>query len=387
MNNKLKHRFLTFQIQLKFVFNIATFLIIINNLDLNLYSQSNKIPLAAYEVSGEWKIVNENNETIFTRNDITEVFGFGEGILIAKVKSTNEGITKEKWTAIDINGKDIFNVDYDEMGVFHDGYAIVTNYLNKETGDKIFGFVDKKGKLIVPLEYMDAIPFSEGYAYVMKEGKRGYLSTKLDKSGTLEMSISLNGKVGYNFSEGLASISNEEYIVGFIDKNGKVVIDYRFDEPAEFSEGKAKITLGGKFGFIDTLGNIIINVAYDEAKPFKNSRTFLAQNTAGIPKWALADEFGNKLTEYVFDSCEMFSQNYGLVKFEGSLGFINKNGEFAFPDFYNYVLPFNDLGLAFVSNEEYGNIGFIDTKGNYKFKLPKFNKGMDLVQNRKIEVK
>ena len=357
------------------------------NLNFKLYSQNTKSPLAAYEIAEEWKIINENNEVIFSRNDITEVFGFGEGILIAKVKENVDGINKEKWTAIDLNGKDLFKVDYDEMGVFHDGFAIVTNYINKETGDKIFGFVDKKGKLVVPMEYMDAIPFSEGYAYVMKDGKRGYLSTKMDNSGSLEMAITLNGKVGYNFSEGLASISNEEYIVGFIDKKGKVVIDYRFDEPAEFSEGKAKITLGGKFGFIDTSGNIIINVAYDEAKPYKNNRTFLAQNTAGVPKWALADEFGNRLTEYVFDSCEMFSQNYGLVRFEGSLGFVNNNGEFAFPDFYNYLLPFNDLGLAFVSNEEYGNIGFIDTKGAYKVKLPRFNKGMDLVQNRKIEVK
>lgn len=373
-------KYYTFKSQLLLI--ITVFLILILN-NITSKSQINITPLAAYEVVGEWKIINDKGEVIFTRNDITEVFGFGEGILIAKVKNNN----KEKWTAININGKDIFSVDYDEIGVFHDGYAIVANYINKESGDKIFGFIDKSGKLVVPMEYSDAIPFSEGLAYVMKDGKRGFLSTKIDNSGTLEMSISLNNKVGYNFSEGLAAISNEEYIVGFIDKKGKVVIDYRFDEPAEFSEGKAKITLGGKFGFIDTLGNILINVAYDEAKPFKNSRTFLAQNTAGIPKWALADESGNKLTEYVFDSCEMFSQNFGMVRFEGSFGFVNKNGEFAFPDFYNFVLPFNDLGLAFVSNEEYGNIGFIDTKGEYKVKLPKFNKGMDLVQNRKIEVR
>ena len=75
------------------------------------------------------------------------------------------------------------------MGVFHDGYAIVANYTNKENGDKVFGFVDKKGKLVLPIEYMDAIPFSEGFAYVMKEGKRGYISNKLDNSGNLIMSI------------------------------------------------------------------------------------------------------------------------------------------------------------------------------------------------------
>jgi hypothetical protein len=233
------------------------------------------------------------------------------------------------------------------------------------------------------------LPFSENLAYVMKEGKRGYLSNKLDNTGTLEIAITLMGdKVGYNFSEGYAAVSNNEYAVGYIDTTGKVVIDYRFDEPAEFSEQKAKVTLIGKFGFIDKWGQIIINLAYDDVKPFKNRRSFFAQNDEnGKPKWALVDELGNRLTEFIFQNCEPFSNNFGMIKFDGSYGFINKNGEFAFSGFYNFALPFNSSGMAFVSNLEYETLGYINSEGEIKLKLPKFENGMDLILNRKIEAK
>ncbi len=355
-----------------------------------LYSQEKNDPMYAYQIDQDWIFNDVDGKEIFRRNDIIEVFGFREGIITAKIQITNkENKIEEKWSGLSSDGKTLFDVDYDEMGTFNSGYAIVANYTNKQTKDKVFGYVDKKGKLIVPMEYVDALPFSENLAYVMKEGKRGYLSNKLDNTGTLEMAITLMGdKVGYNFSEGYAAVSNNEYAVGYIDTTGKVVIDYRFDEPAEFSEQKAKVTLIGKFGFIDKWGQIIINLAYDDVKPFKNRRSFFAQNDEnGKPKWALVDELGNRLTEFIFQNCEPFSNNFGMIKFDGSYGFINKNGEFAFSGFYNFALPFNSSGMAFVSNLEYETLGYINSEGEIKLKLPKFENGMDLILNRKIEAK
>lgn len=355
-----------------------------------LFSQEKKDPMFAYKVNQDWIFNDSEGKEIFRRDDIIEVFGFREGIITAKIKVKNkENQILEKWAGLSTDGKIIFTVDYDEMGTFNSGYSIVANFTNKQSKDKVFGFIDKNGKIVLPLEYNDALPFSENLAYVMKEGKRGYLSNKIDKTGTLEMAITLlNDKVGYNFSEGYAAISNSEYAVGYIDTTGKVMIDYRFDEPAEFSEQKAKVTLAGKFGFIDKKGQIIINLAYDEVKPFKNSRSFFAQNDEkGKPKWALVDEIGVRLTEFIFQSCEPFSNNFGMIKFDGSYGFINKNGEFAFSGFYNFALPFNSYRMAFVSNLEYDTLGYINSEGDIKIKLPKFEIGIDLLLNRKIEAK
>lgn len=343
-------------------------------------------PLVAYEYNKEWFFLSDNKDTLFKKNDVSEVFGYSEGIYTVKL-NTGE---KDQWSALDENGNKLFSVSYDEMGVFHNGYAIVSNYLNAEKKDKIFGFIDKKGKLVLPLEYIDAIPFSEGMAYVMKEGKRGYVANHLDKNGNLEFVISLIGnKVGYNFSEGLAAVSNDDYEVGYIDKQGKLVINYRFDEPAEFSEGKAKVTLAGKFGFIDTNGEFVITLAYDEARNIKENRTFLAKNSDenGNPKWALTDGDGNKITDFIFDYCREFSNGFGLVKLQGNYGFIDGEGQFTISEILTNANSFNQLGYAFACNTNIEKIGFLNKQGQYYITLPNFTKGIDLVSNQTIDVR
>ncbi|RLI97118.1 MAG: hypothetical protein DRO96_01495 [Candidatus Aenigmatarchaeota archaeon] len=41
-----------------------------------------------------------------------------------------------------------------------------------------WGFIDKKGKVVIPLEYDDAGSFSEGLAWVKKNRKLGFVDKK-----------------------------------------------------------------------------------------------------------------------------------------------------------------------------------------------------------------
>ncbi|RLG25198.1 WG repeat-containing protein, partial [Methanosarcinales archaeon] len=41
-----------------------------------------------------------------------------------------------------------------------------------------YGFVDKKGKIVIPLKYDNAGSFSEGLAWVEKDGKEGFVDKK-----------------------------------------------------------------------------------------------------------------------------------------------------------------------------------------------------------------
>ena len=55
------------------------------------------------------------------------------------------------------------------------------------------------------------------------------------------------------FSEGLADVRlNGKW--GFIDKSGKVVIPFKYDDALPFSEGFAVVELDGKDGYIDKNG-------------------------------------------------------------------------------------------------------------------------------------
>jgi len=47
--------------------------------------------------------------------------------------------------------------------------------------------------------------------------------------------------------------------IGYIDKQGKIVINPQFDDAWHFSEGLAGVKIGGKWGYIDKQGKIIIN--------------------------------------------------------------------------------------------------------------------------------
>lgn len=63
---------------------------------------------------------------------------------------------------------------------------------------------------------------------------------------------------------------------GYIDKTGKFVINPQFDGAGDFSEGLARVCIGGsyppccggKWGYIDRTGKILINPQFDYAEDF-----------------------------------------------------------------------------------------------------------------------
>ena len=53
---------------------------------------------------------------------------------------------------------------------------------------------------------------------------------------------------------------------GYMDKNGKMVIEPQFEEGFEFHEGIAIVKKDGKYGFIDKTGNFIIAPQFDDVR-------------------------------------------------------------------------------------------------------------------------
>ena len=96
------------------------------------------------------------------------------------------------------------------------------------------GYIDKNGKLIIPLHFKDTWDFSEDYAYVKtKDGKQVFI----DKTGQVVLELEFEAYVPY-FSEGLVVVKvNGKY--GYADKTGALVIEPQFDRADMFSEGLA----------------------------------------------------------------------------------------------------------------------------------------------------
>lgn len=58
---------------------------------------------------------------------------------------------------------------------------------------------------------------------------------------------------------------------GFVNNDGKTVIEPKFDEAMSFSNGLAAVRSGDKWGFIDDSGELVIDYKYSDGGYFTNN--------------------------------------------------------------------------------------------------------------------
>jgi hypothetical protein len=89
-----------------------------------------------------------------------------------------------------------------------------------------------------------------------------------------------------------------------------------------FSEGLCAIPQSGKFGFIDRSGKTVIDFIYDNALPFNEG--LAAVNLNG--EWFFINREGNRLSEETYSWVNSFSEGRALVRKGDDWSFINKQG-------------------------------------------------------------
>ncbi|HEY9773117.1 MAG TPA: WG repeat-containing protein [Planktothrix sp.] len=165
-----------------------------------------------------------------------------------------------KWSLIDDQGKNVCDLDADDVGMFSQGLATITRTHRK-------GFIDRNGSITIPLNFDEVGDFSEGMAPVAvaptRKEKLSLLANKhdwqcgyIDPSGKLVIAPKFRG--ARFFSEGLAPV-RIGLKWGYIDKTGAIKIDPKFDDANSFSEGLAGVRLGYLWGFIDRTGKFVIS--------------------------------------------------------------------------------------------------------------------------------
>jgi hypothetical protein len=76
-----------------------------------------------------------------------------------------------KWGFVHRSGKQtVIQPIYDDVFTFKEDLCCVEK-------DSLFGFINRKGIEVIPIEYECALSFSEGYACVYKDGRCGYIDT------------------------------------------------------------------------------------------------------------------------------------------------------------------------------------------------------------------
>lgn len=173
--------------------------------------------------------------------------------VVADLHIDKQGYARDKWVLKDLNGKEITAPIFDNINKFSNGLSLV------KIKEK-YGFINKYGKIIIPIIYDFVRDFSEKHAVFGKFDKNQKL-----KYGVIDIlgNISIEPKYDeiMDFSEALAGYKKGEKW-GFLNSSGKEVIQSKYDEVNDFNEGLAAVKLNGYWGFIDKDGNQKIACKY-----------------------------------------------------------------------------------------------------------------------------
>ena len=255
------------------------------------YHQGFKEGLLAFAVSNESDMegyMDTNGKVVIAP---TYEMGYCNGPFVTDF---SEGLCKrndrenDKSFFIDKTGKKVFECE-GAAEDFHEGLAAVVRNLGDSEDDFTLrtGFVDKKGKEVIPFIFKHTGQFSEGLCwaetddaigFINREGK--FVITGDYKTIVLEEGMECGeSPLCPTFSEGLAWVCNKDGKFGYIDKTGKVVVPFRYEPWVEddmFLQGPCYDFHGGlarvwdkntqKYGYIDRTGKEVFPCQFDEAE-------------------------------------------------------------------------------------------------------------------------
>lgn len=311
----------------------------------------------------------------------------------------------DKKGVVSVTGQAITELEYDTILPFREGMVIV-GMLQRgrfKTSGK-YGFINNKGKLVVPMEHDFINSYSEGlsvmtdgwchYRYIDKEGKKVF-SLWAHHAGDFEGGMA---KVVLRHDSAGITQKTTDWVVkiNFLDHQGKLLIPARFDSIGEYvyygvrsvkKKGKygfldttgrevlppvlddidydssffwgnlRRVGRGGKFGFMNTYtGRLVVPIQYEGSLPNRDSVTWLKLNG----KWGYVSSSGQAVIPFGYDQVSPFTEGLARVSKEGKFGHINQLGELVTPLQYDNVLPFRQ-GRALVLKGD--RCGFVDTQG------------------------
>jgi len=217
---------------------------------------------------------------------------------------------------INLDGEIVIKLDYDYISPVVDGLSIVQKDFKE-------GVIKPDGKRLTDLKY-HWMNIGEGLVCYEYYDNLALNSGYIDQNGK-ETFLSKYGHSGMIFSEGLAIYNDGEGKLGFVNKNGEVVIPQLYESAWFFTEGLASVKYNGKYGCIDKSNKIVIPFNYGYIGPFKEGLAiFELKSNPGFK--GLIDKAGKIVVSAKYN---YIHQKDGLseVVINDKIGFVNKLGE------------------------------------------------------------
>lgn len=194
--------------------------------------------------------------------------------------------------------------------------------------------------------------FSEGMAVVKKGSQYGYV----DKTG--KQVIDFLYDEAFDFHEGMAVVRKGEKWM-YINPSGHELFSLQraeYEYVLSFSEGFAAVRKGTKWGFINDKGKETIPFAYSDVKSFSNGIAAVKNPV----KWGFIDKTGRNLIDAQYDDAKSFQEGLAAVKRGDKWGYIDTAGRTVINFLYDEVKDFSEDAAAV---QKAGKWGFINRNG------------------------
>ncbi|MFT7612451.1 MAG: hypothetical protein ACI9J3_001414 [Parvicellaceae bacterium] len=286
-------------------------------------------------------------------------------LLLTLTLSFNLHSQETNWTCIDTTGKEVFTIKAKWIFDYSAGLAQIQKYeLINKRWVPAYGFINRKGEIVIPCIYQEVKNFATNVTWVKKRGSETY--TLINQQGET-IKTKPYKKVGVavpGFTDRLAVYENGA--MGFIDRAGNEVVECKYRGSVLFYEGLCCVSLYGKeegdYGFIDTSGKVIIPLTSKQGGTSSFHNGFCRSMDGG--RTVLINRNGKVVFRPKHGSFQGFNMGRGAVSTKrpmGGWGFINWKNEMVFGGDYDHVNSFDDDGYATVEKD--GLVGLVDTMG------------------------
>ena len=249
-----------------------------------------------------------------------------------------------------LDGSTAFSLGENYLGgPMRSGYARVMEQYDKLSTAKQARIIDKNGSVVCDLP--------EQFQWTGQEG--GYASTKLTDCGEnllafIEYVPDESGIIYYDYPNrvgfmdphgnvvqdlgkrylevgavygGIASVVDQNYNVGFIDKTGKEIIPCQY-QWCNYNGGLIGAQKNGKWGFIDNTGKEVIPFEYDSA--FAGTEDLLSVAKNG--KYGLIDKSNQVIVPLEYDDITEYIDGVAYAIKDGRISIITKGTAPATPE-------------------------------------------------------
>jgi len=169
-------------------------------------------------------LIDTDGKSALALKDCGWRYSFYEGLALIRKKGQRPTYINEKCEVAFVL---LPGIELENATTFSEGRLPV---YKMQDGNRVFGYLDKTGKIAVGFRYASAFPFSDGLANVGFEDKSGSSRSYIDKTG---MVVLANVRGAGSFTNGLAmhflhlytinSVGDHRNIYGYMNKQGKYI--------------------------------------------------------------------------------------------------------------------------------------------------------------------